>query len=54
MDPWDDSKEIYFSEIEDPQILAARKTKASKYDDDNPSYDTATQGPFQAEFWKAM
>jgi hypothetical protein len=54
VDPWDDSNEIYFNEIEDPRILAARKAKTSKYDDDNPSYDTATRGPFQAEFWQAM
>jgi hypothetical protein len=55
MDPWGDSNEIYFNEIEDPRILEACKTsKKSKYNDDNPSFDTATCGPFQAEFWQAM
>ncbi len=54
MDPWEDGKDIYFNEIEDPRILEARKSKSSKYDADNPSYDTATRGPFQAEFWQAM
>ncbi len=54
-DLWDDSNEIYFNEIEDPRILEARKTtKTSKYNDDNPSFDTATRGPFQAEFWQAI
>ena len=56
MDPWDESDNIYFNDIVDPRILAARMvpTKKSKYNDDNPSFDTATHGPFQAEFWQAM
>jgi hypothetical protein len=29
-------------------------SSASKYNEDNPSWDTATKGPFQAEFWQAM
>jgi hypothetical protein len=40
-------------EIIDPQLLAARSS-ASKHNKDNPSWDTATKGPFQAEFWQAM
>jgi hypothetical protein len=40
-------------EIIDPQLLAARSS-ASKHNEDNPSWDTATKGPFQAEFWQAM
>ena len=56
MDPWDGSDNIYFNDIVDPRILAARMvpTKKSKYNDDNLSFDTATRGPFQAEFWQAM
>ena len=34
-------------------MLAARSA-SSKYNTDNPSFDTATHGPFQAQFWKAM
>jgi hypothetical protein len=30
------------------------RTKTSKYNDDNPSFDTAMRGPFQAKFWQAM
>ncbi len=53
MDPWDDSDDIYFNEIIDPRILEARKIpRKSKYNDDNPSFDTAMRGPFQAEFWQ--
>jgi hypothetical protein len=52
MDPWDDSEQIYFNENADPRILEAQKIpQKSKYNDDNPSFDTATCGPFQAEFW---
>jgi hypothetical protein len=51
MDPWNDSKEIYLNEIVDPWILEARKIpQKPKYSDNNPSFDTATRGPFQAEF----
>ena len=43
MDPWDDSKEIYFNEIVDPRILEAQKIpQKSKYNDNNPSFDTLT------------
>jgi hypothetical protein len=51
-DSWD-SEGFYFNEIFDPRLLAARST-ASKYNEDNPSFDMATHGPFQEEFWKAM
>ena len=34
-------------------MLKAR-IKKSKYNEDNPSFDTATRGPFQAQFWQAM
>jgi hypothetical protein len=55
MDPWDESDKIYFNDIVDPRILAARTVPTkSKYNDNNPSFDTATRGPFQAKFWQAM
>jgi hypothetical protein len=51
MDLWDDREEIYVNEIVDPRILEAQKIpQKSKYNDDNPSFDTAMRGPFQAEF----
>ena len=34
----------------DPHLLQA---KASKYNDDNPSWDMAMNGPFADNFWKA-
>jgi hypothetical protein len=40
-------------EVIDPCLLAAR-TVSSKYNEDNPLYDTAARGPLQAEFWQAM
>ncbi len=43
----------YFNDVLDPRLLAAR-AKASKYIEDNSSFDTATHGPFQAHFWQAM
>ena len=52
LDSWDNDG-YYFNEISDPRLLAAR-TKSSKYNEDNPSFDTATRGPFQEEFWQAM
>jgi hypothetical protein len=52
LDSWE-SDGIYITDILDPRILAARSS-ASKYNEDNPSWDTATKGPFQAEFWQAM
>jgi hypothetical protein len=47
------TNEIYFNKIKDPRILAARAT-SSKLNKDNPSFDTATHGLFQAQFLKAM
>lgn len=35
----------------DPRVLAAR---ASKYNDDNPSWDMIIGSPFEAEYWNAM
>jgi len=52
LDTWD-SDGYYFNEIFDPRLLAAR-TSSSKYNEDNPSFDMATRGPFQDEFWQAM
>jgi hypothetical protein len=52
LDTWD-TNEIYFNKIKDPHILAARATSL-KLNEDNPSFDTATRGPFQAQLWKAM
>ncbi len=43
----------YFNDVPDSRLLAAQ-AKASKYNEDNPSFDTATRGPFQAQFWQAM
>ncbi len=42
--------------ISDPRVLEAYPTaiKSSKYDEDNPSYDMAMNGPFQGEFYEAM
>ena len=34
--------------------MLAACSASSKYNKDNPSFDTATRGPFQAQFWKAM
>jgi hypothetical protein len=48
-----ESNEVYIMEIIDPRLLVAR-SPASKHNKDNPSWDTATKGPFQAEFWQAM
>jgi hypothetical protein len=48
-----ETDEVYISEVTDPRILAARSS-ATKYNEDNPSWDNATKGPFQAEFWQAM
>ncbi len=52
LDSWK-SNDIYIMDIQDPHLLAAHSS-ASKYNEDNPSWYTATKGPFQAEFWKAM
>ncbi len=52
LDSWE-SNEVYIMEIIDPRLLAACPS-ASKHNKDNPLWDTATKGPFQAEFWQAM
>ncbi len=52
LDSWD-SKEYYFNENSDPRLFAAR-AKASKYNEDNPSFDMAIRGSFQDKFWQAM
>lgn len=52
LDSWE-SDGYYFNEISASSVLTARN-KTSKYNDDNPSFDTATRGPFQEEFWQAM
>ncbi len=39
--------------VHDPCTLEAHAAM-SKYNDDNPSFDMAVQGPFQAEYWEAM
>jgi hypothetical protein len=44
LDSWE-SENPTFINVTDPRILAAR-TKTSKYNEDNPSFDTATRGPF--------
>ncbi len=49
LDSWD-SDNYYFNEISDPRLLAAGQTKKSTYNDNNPSYNMATRGPFQEEF----
>jgi hypothetical protein len=52
LDSWDND-DYYFNEISNPRVLEAR-ANTSKYNEDNPSFDTATRGPFQAQFWQAM
>jgi hypothetical protein len=49
LDSWDSGESHYFNNILDPCLLAARSV-SSKYNEDNPSFDTATRGPFQAQF----
>jgi hypothetical protein len=49
LDSWESNREHTISEVVNPRLLAANSV-SSKYNDDNPSYDTATRGPFQAEF----
>jgi len=45
-DPWDSN----LIDLFDPRVLSA---KASKYNNDNPSWEMAMNGPFSAEYWKA-
>ncbi len=53
LDTWDSGESHYFNNILDPHLLAACSA-SSKYNEDNPLFDTATRGPFQAQFWKAI
>jgi hypothetical protein len=53
LDSWESNGEPTILEVINPHLLAAR-TVSSKYSKDNPLYDTAARGPFQAEFWQAM
>ncbi len=48
LDSWE-SDNVYIMEILDPHLLAAHSS-ACKYNEENPSWDTATKGPFQEEF----
>jgi hypothetical protein len=52
LDSWETDK-YYFNDAPDPCVLEAR-VKKSRHNEDNPSFDTATRGPFQAQFWQAM
>jgi hypothetical protein len=52
LDSWVNNS-YYFNEISNPHVLEAR-AKISKYNEDNPSFDTPTRGPFQAQFCQAM
>jgi hypothetical protein len=52
LDSWKTDK-YYFNNVTDPRVLEAR-VKQSRYNEDNPSFDTATCGPFQAQFWQVM
>jgi hypothetical protein len=45
LDSWESNGEPTIVEVIDPHLLAAC-TASSKYNKDNPSYDTATRGPF--------
>ncbi len=46
---WESNGGPTISDVIDPRLLAAR-TVSLKYKEDNPSYDTTTRGPFQAEY----
>ncbi len=46
LDTWE-SDAYYFNEVPDPHLLAVQ-AKESKYNEDSPSFDTATRGPFQS------
>jgi hypothetical protein len=52
LDTWE-LDAYYFNYVSDPRLLAAQ-AKASKHNEDNPFFDTATRGPFWAQFWQAM
>ncbi len=46
----------YVDVVSDPRVLetSVMTCKSSKYDNDNPSYDMAMNGPFQGEYYEAM
>jgi hypothetical protein len=46
---WESNGASKISDDIDPRLLAAM-IASSKYNKDNPLYDTATRGPFQAKF----
>jgi hypothetical protein len=52
LDSWE-TDEYYFNDVPDPRVFEAR-VKKSRYNEDNPSFDTATCGPFQAQLWQLM
>jgi hypothetical protein len=54
LDTFDGGQGVYFNDIANPRILEVRKTQGSKCNEDNPSFDMAMRGPFQAEFRQAM
>lgn len=47
---------LYVDDISDPRVLETyvNTAKTSKYNDDNPSFDMAMNGPFQGEYYDAM
>jgi hypothetical protein len=51
LDSWE-TDEYYFNNILDPRVLEAHVKKSRN--EDNPSFDNATCGPLQAQFWQAM
>ncbi len=44
---------LHVDNIADPHVLKAHLA-SSKYNKDNPFFDMAMKGPFQAEYWEAM
>jgi hypothetical protein len=40
---FDGGQGVYFNNIADPRILEAHETQGLKYNEDNPSFDTATR-----------
>jgi hypothetical protein len=52
LNSWETDK-YYFNSVPDPCILEAH-VKKSRYNEDSPSFDTATCSPSQAQIWQAM
>ena len=48
-----DTEDQSLDYVFEPHTLASR-TKASKYNEDNPNWDMAMNGPFSEEYWRAM